>query len=237
MMPAPPKICMEDGDDEDPGEEVRQVHDRLGDGPYPGPDHAVDEQREQDRDREEQHQLEEEQHERVLHRVPERRVREDPFELLEADPRALEDGDEAVLAEVRVVVLEGDDVAEDRHVVEDQDQQHRRQGHQDQRAVTLEPEPDAQLPPALVLGRDRDRDRDRNGDLERRPAPSDAAGSSAGVFASALDRGTVLWDTAFSSPQPRVSSPTRCRRAASCTSRAGRRRPCSSTRTRPAAHR
>lgn len=213
---------LEHGDDQHPGEEVRQVEDRLRHRPHPGSDHTVDEQRESDRDREVQHELEEEQHQCVLDRLPERRVLEEALEVLQAHPGAVQDGDDPVVADVGVVVLEGDHVAEDRQVVEDQDQDDRGQRHQQQDAVAPEPGPQAQ--PA------------------RGPSPPEpvAAPDSAGVLsvfsASGLLRGTVLWDTAVLLASPPVSPPPcRSRRAASGTSRGAGRRPSSSSPRRPPA--
>lgn len=136
---------LEDRDDQDPGEEVRQIEDRLRHSPDPGPHEAVDEQREQDRHREEQRQLQQEDRQRVAQRRPEQPVVHHLLEPLEADPGALQDRLEGVVRDVRVVVLEGDDVACQRDVGEDQQQQHRRQGHQQQRPVTPQPVPQGYL--------------------------------------------------------------------------------------------
>ena len=140
--------------------------------------------------------------------------------------------DEAVVAEIRVVVLEGDDVAEDRYVVEEEYQRDRGQGHQDQGAVASEPQPEAQLSGVLSGA-------PPGPPWSARPA-APSGGPPSGLLlpalAPALLRGTVLWDTAFSLPQSWVTWPrSRCRRAASCTRRAGRRRPSASSPRRPAA--
>lgn len=139
--PRPAEHLLEHGDDQDPGEEVRQVEDGLRHRPDPGPHEAVDEQREQDRHREEQRQLQQEDHQCVPQRRPEQPVVHHLLEPLEPGPRTLRDRLEGVVGDVRVVVLEGDDVARERDVREDQQEQHRGQGHQQQRAVPAQPVP------------------------------------------------------------------------------------------------
>ncbi len=133
-QPGSAEHLLEDGDDEHPREEVRQIDDCLDPGPHPCAHDRVDEQRDGDRDGEEQDELGDEDDQRVDEDFPEAVVLEDPGEVVEADEGAA--GDAQV---VHVVVLEGHDVPEQRDVVEEQQQRDGRQGHQHQGAVAPQP--------------------------------------------------------------------------------------------------
>ncbi len=129
---------LEDRDRQHPGEEVRQVDHGLEEVADPLADHRVEQQGQGDRDREEQDQLDEAEVQRVLHRGPERRVAEQLLELLEPDPFAVPDPDQ------RVVLLEGGDDAEQRRVVEHQEQDDRGHRHQQEGLVAPQPGPPAE---------------------------------------------------------------------------------------------
>ncbi|VXB08991.1 hypothetical protein MICRO8M_100241 [Microbacterium sp. 8M] len=129
----------EDRDDDDPAQEVRKVDDTLHELADPSRHDAVQQQREDDRDREEEHELEAGDHEGVAQRLPERRIPEDLHEVVEPDPHAVDE------AEVGLVVLERDDVARQRQPVEDHEVEEARRDQQQHHAVALDARPQRAL--------------------------------------------------------------------------------------------
>jgi hypothetical protein len=105
-----------DRDHDHPGDEVRQVDDRLHPALHRRRDQRVQQQRQRDRRREREQDLQQRQLQRVHHRVRDIRVRQQPGEVVEPDPGA------AAEAEERRVVLEGGDVADHRDVREDHEE-------------------------------------------------------------------------------------------------------------------
>ncbi|EDY44338.1 hypothetical protein SSBG_01867 [Streptomyces sp. SPB074] len=113
--PAAAQHLLEERDHHDPRQEVRQVEHVLHGLLDPLAHQAVEREREQDRRGEDEHHLDEQELEGVRERVQERGVPvEEDREVVQARPAAVRDADE------RLVVLERDDVAEQRHVVEEQ---------------------------------------------------------------------------------------------------------------------
>jgi hypothetical protein len=97
---------LEQGDDDHPGQEVRQVDDALHEAAQHVADDAVQQQRQGERRREEEDQLEYGDEQRVADGAPEARVVDHPLEVGQADPFAVAQSQE------RHVLLERQCVAE-----------------------------------------------------------------------------------------------------------------------------
>lgn len=133
---------LEERDDDHPGQEVREIRDALHEAPDAVPRQAVQEHGERERDGKVERQLEQRYPQGVDNGRPEVGVLEHPLEVLQPDPLA---GPQPV---ERHVVLERDDVAGHRAVVEQQEVRQSRQHQQQQDPVLAKP-----LPPRVPAGR------------------------------------------------------------------------------------
>src|SRR5207302_6045801 len=102
-----------DTDQDHPTDEIRQIDNRLDDPLRARVDQAVEQQRKRDRRREVEENLQAVDDERVGQRGADGRIVEECDEIIKADPRALEE------AQIRRIVLEGDDIAEKRKIAKD----------------------------------------------------------------------------------------------------------------------
>ena len=124
-------------DDDHPRNEVGQIDDVLNDAANPRADDPVQHQRQADRRREVKDDLQQGDDDRVRRGLPECLSAEHRLKVGEADERAFGD------AEERQVILERDDVAEQRQIAEEDEVEHARQDEQQHDPVAPDPLPDA----------------------------------------------------------------------------------------------
>lgn len=130
---------LEEGDDDDPGQEVRQVDHGLHEAAQQVRGEAVQQQGDGQRYGEEEDQLEQGDRQGVPGGVPEVRVTEHPVEVLDADPGA---GPQSV---ERHVLLERHRVADEGAVVEEQEVRQPREHQQHEGPTRLETLPPLNL--------------------------------------------------------------------------------------------
>ncbi|MGQ4486011.1 hypothetical protein ACN6LM_002304 [Streptomyces sp. SAS_281] len=129
--------------DDDPGQEVREVDDGLDEPLDLLADERVEQQGQGDRCGEVQEELDRRDLEGVGDRAPELGLGQQRGEVRHPDERAL------LEAQERLVVLEGDDVARERQVEEEDEVQHAGQAEEQKRLVPLDALPE-RLPYSVI---------------------------------------------------------------------------------------